>query len=750
MAVHIFGVRHHGPGSARSVAAALEYVQPHAVVIEGPPELDGVVELAANPGMTPPVACLVYASAEPQCAEFYPLAAFSPEWVAMRWAQKHGVPVRFADLPATNGLALRQKASDTAEGKPQDDSEPDDAHDRQQVRDDPLSLLSATAGYDDPERWWEDCIELRSDSALDRFALVTESMQQVRQAHPELNSDENNRREAAMRKVLRAVMAEHETVAVVCGAFHAPALLPDGFPSRTADNKLLTKLPKVKVSATWVPWTNDRLSRASGYGAGVTAPGWYEHMFARGDQPADDVTIEWLVQVSHALRRHDVAASVASTVEATRLAQALASVRGRPTAGLEELDDAAVTVIGEGSAERIGLVRRELFVGSTLGTVPEDTPMVPLVADLTATMKSLRLKQSAEAKTVTLDLRQESQRARSTLFHRLLLLGVEWAQPTETGRTTGTFKEMWTLEWAPELSVSLIEASLFGTTVESACSEKVSQHADNADLATLSTLVEQCLLADLPDGLAHVIDQLGAQTAHSHDIHQLLRTIEPLARTVRYGDVRGLDICALRNLVHVVVTRVSVGLRVGCQSVDDDSAAQARDAIDAAHRGVMLLDDDALTEPWVAALMGLGEDVHGAISGRIDRLLLDAGHIDSDVAAQRMSRRLSAHDAGPQSAAWLDSFLTGDAVLLLHDATLLGLIDGWVSTLTDEAFDDVLPLIRRTFSQFSSAERSHLGNQLAHDRASLTMSPTDLATNDILGKPAMLTTARLLGLEVRT
>ena len=77
-----------------------------------------------------------------------------------------------------------------------------------------------------------------------------------------------------MRKVIRAEMrGGRERVAVVCGAYHAPALDPASFPPVSRDNALLSKLPRVKVAATWAPWTSGRLSYASGYGAGVRSPG---------------------------------------------------------------------------------------------------------------------------------------------------------------------------------------------------------------------------------------------------------------------------------------------------------------------------------------------------------------------------------------------------------------------------------------------------------------------------------------------
>ncbi|WP_245245253.1 DUF5682 family protein, partial [Streptomyces palmae] len=100
------GIRHHGPGSARAVRAALDAVRPSAVLIEGPPEGDALVGLAAEEGMRPPVALLAHAADDPGRAAFWPLADFSPEWVAIRWALAADVPVRFVDLPAAHSLAL--------------------------------------------------------------------------------------------------------------------------------------------------------------------------------------------------------------------------------------------------------------------------------------------------------------------------------------------------------------------------------------------------------------------------------------------------------------------------------------------------------------------------------------------------------------------------------------------------------------------------------------------------------------------
>ena len=95
------------------------------------------------------------------------------------------------------------------------------------------------------------------------------------------------RREAYMRQMLRAALkGGHERVAVVCGAWHAPALA-GRCPPRPPTRAILTGLPKAQGALTWVPWTHARLASATGYGAGITSPGWYHHLWTAPDQPVD-------------------------------------------------------------------------------------------------------------------------------------------------------------------------------------------------------------------------------------------------------------------------------------------------------------------------------------------------------------------------------------------------------------------------------------------------------------------------------
>jgi hypothetical protein len=63
--VEVFGIRHHGPGSARSLVAALADYQPDVVLIEGPADADPLLHWVLADEMTPPLALLGYAPDHP-------------------------------------------------------------------------------------------------------------------------------------------------------------------------------------------------------------------------------------------------------------------------------------------------------------------------------------------------------------------------------------------------------------------------------------------------------------------------------------------------------------------------------------------------------------------------------------------------------------------------------------------------------------------------------------------------------------
>src|SRR5215831_2393026 len=287
--VHLFGVRHHGPGSAASLVAALDRLDPAAVLIEGPSDAADLLRFAALPGMQPPVALLLHAAEEPKLASFFPFASFSPEWRTLLWALERERPVRFIDWPAAIALAVR-KERETAEAAAAEagtDEVEADADAPPSPARDPLEAIARVSGHSDGEAFWNAMVESVGGSP-DVFPIIETAMRELRDAQSAdgapagLRAADDEHREAFMRLAIAKALDDVDgAIAVVTGAWHVPALRAD---HRIGEDRALVRgLPKLKTAATWVPWTETRLATASGYGAGVASPGWYAHLWSQND-----------------------------------------------------------------------------------------------------------------------------------------------------------------------------------------------------------------------------------------------------------------------------------------------------------------------------------------------------------------------------------------------------------------------------------------------------------------------------------
>ena len=728
MTTQLFGIRHHGAGSARHLMAALRDFQPDCILLEGPPEADALLALAADAAMRPPVALLAYRPDAPQQAVYYPFAAFSPEWQAIRYAAQAGIPLQFCDLPLAHSL-YGEAASDDSDEDAADDEGDSDAEDEDAAElprhGDPFDELAAIAGLPDGEAFWEALVEQRRDNT-EIFAAVAEAVTALREARGDTNP-RDALREAWMRKTLRQAEKTYQRIAVVCGAWHVPALAAQV--AAKDDNALLKGLAKVKVDCTWIPWTNSRLSFASGYGAGLAAPGWYAHLWAH----PDDDGVRWIGRAAALLRDkgHDI--SAAHVIETVRLASASAALRGQSQPRLADHLEALTAIVGMGDDTVLRLIEREWLIGDAIGSVPAATPQLPLIADVQAQRKKLRLAESDEAKTLELDLRKPLDLQRSIHFHRMRLLGIDDAEMLPA-RGKGTFKEAWSYRYQPESHITLTERAPYGNTLAAAADGYVSERLQQArSLAELTALLAQVLPADLPALVATLTRPIADLSATQDNLADSLAALPNLADTVRYGNVRELDPAPLLAVLDTLLARLAAGGVQGCLNIDYDSAQALFAPIRQADYQLGLLDNAALDAYWRRFLESVlaADRAHPLLSGNAARLLFDKQHLDAGRCAELLAQNLSAANPSEHTAYWLEGYLyQSGTVLLLHDP-LWHILDDWLRALTPEHFTELLPLLRRTFGSFEPGERRQLGDKArehAGDRPATT-SPARVADN---------------------
>lgn len=776
--VHVFGIRHHGPGSARCLVTALEELQPDLLLIEGPPEAAELLPLVVNDQMKPPVALLIYVPEEPAVSAYYPFAEYSPEWQAILHGLSRQLPTRMMDLSQSVLMALAKQLTEAQQTRDQEDigAEPyaADKPEREDIDlgdineeaaspiaqtssnpldlNDPLRILAEAAGYSESEQWWDHLVEQRRSPA-DVFSAILEAMTALRESLAPETHPIAVRREAAMRQSIREALRQgFQRIAVVCGAWHAPALT--NLSGAKEDAALLKGLPKLKVEATWVPWTNARLTRQSGYGAGIDSPGWYSHLW----NTESGVTERWMIRVARLLRAEDLDMPPASIIEAVRLAEALAALRGRPLPGLPELNEAALTTLCSGNPLPMRLIEEKLTIGQLLGSVPAETPRAPLLLDFESEVRRLRLSLEDYPRVLNFDLRKPTDQARSRLLHRLRLLEVPWGsnadaalQSTGSGRG-GTFHETWHVKWNPEFSVLLIDAGQWGNTLADASSARLSHTAGEAlSLKALTGLVEDSLLADLPEAVEHLMSCLQARAAVSNDIPHLMEAVPPLTNVLRYGNVRQTDRAIVAQVVKGLALRVCIGLPAACVLLNDEAAAELFDLMLKVEEAFARMDEAAAQVEWQRSLERLinMDNIHGLIAGRACRILLDRAIISPGEAGRRLGLGLSRAVDPSQATAWIEGFLRGSGQLLVHDNELLGIIDDWLVNLPGDLLPHLLPLLRRTFSSFTRPERQKIGERVRKGKTGGNALQAENETDHFdpaLARSVLPLIARLLGL----
>ncbi|QKC85051.1 DUF5682 family protein [Mesorhizobium sp. NZP2077] len=699
--VSYFGIRHHGPGSAASLVQALQELKPVAVLIEGPADASALLPLLARLEMQPPVALLCYPEDDPASTSFWPFAEFSPEYQATLWAVANNAAVRFIDLPSSARVVSAEVAekNDGTEATVGPETAP---HLR-----DPIGTLAQAAGYEDGESWWADIIEQNPEPGP-IFAAIADAMTTLREGEGPLAEFEA-KREAHMRLEIAAARREFDgPVAVVCGAFHVPAL--QAARPLKEDQALLKGLARRKSTMTWAPWTGPRLALGFGYGAGVVAPGWCKHLWQTRGQ--GDASVLWLARIATVLRAKGHMVSTASLIEAERLARMLAVIRERPKPGFEELRDAAIAALFNGEAILWALVEAELLLGADVGEIPPDTPLAPLIEDLQRNQKAARLKPEALERELSVDLRSESGLFRSTLLHRLNVLGVHWGRLTDSGRSRGTFRERWTLAWQPEYAVRLVENLVHGPTIEKAANGRLIQMIGAAtSLDALAALVQGAITANLSEASTAGLATLEERAARSSECLEILASVPPLADIIRYGEARKTETARLSGVLERLIVEGGIALPYAARDLDAQASTALVGAMRKADEAIKLVEPEQnVLDAWRNGLAAVldGSRSTALVAGCAAHLLYEAGHLSADATAGLIARRLSPGTPVAEAAGFFEGFFSTAGQRLIYDEGLRGAVDAWLKSLDEDAFIAHLPLLRRVFSHLDSMERRRL------------------------------------------
>ena len=580
--VHLVPIRHHSPACALALSALLEEVRPATVLIEGPVEYADLLPSLQDPRTVPPVALL---SLGERTASYYPLAEFSPEWVALRWAGEHGAEAVFIDRSA------RLREDDDPRSDTRGDARGGVARtlqaERYLARSRSLDALARRLGCRDHDEVWEHLFEDRATADIrswrDFFSdtLAWAGLARLDVEREVLDTDGTHAREAVMAAALRRHLPESSAstgadgkgfeapaapVAVVTGGFHTMALL-DCLDATEHAAWLPEAQPQPGGPAWLIRYDYARLDALRGYGAGMPSPGlWQRAWRARtgagplagsgtGSRRAKRRTaqtapesaaaarafaITVVIDVATALRGLGEPLGTAQVPATVEQAMRLAALRDRAWPGRCDILDALTSCLVKdetGLSGNLGAAVASVLAASDVGEVPEGIATPPLVRQVRDRLRAARfiIDDSVEHR-VSLDTsRRPRHRERRELLARLRFVGSGFAHQISgadlvSGTGMGQFLEEWVYSWTPMVEAALVRMAQEAPDLDVLVRTRLAQRlTGELNAEALVALVSELAVMGLGTEAGDVCDRLENSLGRLSDLGELVEALHRLA-----------------------------------------------------------------------------------------------------------------------------------------------------------------------------------------------------------------------------
>jgi len=501
------------------------------------------------------------------------------------------------------------------------------------------------------------------------------------------------------------------------------------------DLGLIERLPEpVQSEATLIPFSFPRLAEQLGYGAGNRAPQFYQRAHEAGCD-YKRATLEVLIEFTEHLRLRGFMASLADTIEAYRLAMALADLRGKAEPGLDEVREATIATMCRGDATHVDGFLWPSVIGRHVGRVAARIGKNSLQSEFWREVDERRLPRTDSLEGFSLKLTEPVQVATSVFLHRLRVVGVPYASylgkqagnrpsrsrgaPAEAAGEIDALNRMseaWEAQWTPSTDVALIERIVLGNTLEEVTARVL---ADRLEAAHTTGEAAGVLLEAVVTGATQTVGVALAAcdrvAADDDDLFSLSRAAFVLSGLVSFGSSRALSSLgddAIPALCRKTFDRAVLRVRDACTCDDETIAPPDRGP----KRALRTLHELALAQPlvdkgaWFAAARELVHSyaVNPSASGLAAGLLYLAQILSDDDVALLVGQRLSDALDPARAAAFLEGFFEVNALALVKSRPVVAALDAFLAGIDPTRFRDALPVLRRAFSGLDPTARRYL------------------------------------------
>jgi Family of unknown function (DUF5682) len=757
-----FPIRHHSPACAWHVARLIREMRPAAILVEGPNSFTQFIPTILDSKTRTPIAIYTHfidtsrkiyqpAANEPdpgpaRFAAYYPFCDYSPELVALRVGSKIGARLRFIDLEYADQI-LAEHTSREQLGKPRIESLMRETHLQQSTY---LHELARRSGCRDFNEMWDHLFEAsfrsRSSSSFMREFATYCFFTRRDTAAGWLNGDGTTAREEAMAASIaeeRKLLTSGEKILIVTGGFHSVVL-----PQLVAAGTKQTSSPSSaqgSVQQSVIRYSFEQLERLNGYASGMPSPDYYNRLWAsfeKGDSdPHATVATAILVEIGALTRRKDMqlSLSTADEIAALQQAQLLAALRGHPGPTREDILDGVRSCFVKGSMDAEGAVLMgivgHVLTGKDIGEVPASAGVPPIVSSFRKEAERARLDISDSLKKrLSLEIyRKDRHRRTSRLLHCLSFLDVPFATllaGPDFVRGAGLYRihEHWQYGWSPMTESSLIDAAVYGSTIDEASANRLREAINQLEQegkgrsakAAVSMLVHACRM-----GLHRHVDKLLALiTAKISDEPSFVEAVGAANQLLLLWKSREpLEAHSLKEVPELLRASYlrSCYLVAGLAQCPEeelvatlDSLASVRELLEAAS-SIELLDEEVFWEA-AARVLTVNNQAHPSYStvcGAIGGLLFSTGRMDQAQLDELVVGYLIGLTDSQKRVGFLRGLLKTCREAAWQNLQLIHSLDEIIASWDEEEFITSLPSLRLALADLTPRETDKVAARVA-------------------------------------
>lgn len=725
----LFPVRHHSPVCSYQLIRTIKEYKPEIILIEGPENANELIpSLTAEETVLPAAFYYFYKDSKKLVSEeaedykcYYPFLYSSPEYNALKEAEKLGIPAKFIDLPyceiliaTANGKGLRKNSDRHSY-----------ADDSALMRGKFYKSLCEKTGLRSFEEFWEKYFEIKG--------LQLEPLDFIKQMHTycilsrndtpneELIADGTAARESFMAQHIRTAMDEFSKVLVVTGGFHSIGLYRLLQESKIKAPKV-HKIPSTHQGCYPMAFSYESADALHGYASGMSYPYFYDCVMKSLlageslDIVYNEQTLNFLLQTSKKSAAKDIAVSTADVTSALSLMHGLAALRNSSQCGITELFDAVTSTFIKGEktiSSSLPLdILAKIATGTAIGFIGDKSHVPPLIADFEKHCDKLGIRH-ATAVPKDIDIAvfaTEKGMAQSRLLHRLDFLSTEFAKMRKgpdlhNNKDRSRVHEEWRYKRTPNVDAALIDHITDGFTIEEACStfaaKKMREIRRCVDSAKIMV---DCFLMGIPmnDSERNQLEEILASDGDFFSIGKAMHYFEmlfSLQQLYSFEDESSL----------IYLTRCFDKLIAALPSMANTPSDQADECVGIIRRmyavtGNTLPDRlDAFEQALITLVSSPSKEpsVYGAAMG----ILYSINPERRKDAENAMSGFLKGSpEIKKQGADYLRGLFGSARDIVLADDAFMKMSDSLISDMEYDDFIDILPSMRLAFGYFTPNE----------------------------------------------